>query len=500
MDSGGIFLIEVLCRLRYSSVMFSDTTKLYTNTNPINKTKVAEAIREFYRFCNSCPQDWRTEKDARPSRDPEIIFVGGPKELKEKINMDEPFFHAKNFDDITHFVTKRGWGPEERMHSVLNNIFSFNSMRRPTGFLRRKWASPILLAIDYLYDDGKQERDYKWEWGRLASKIWDNAYLIVTFANKCFVVDRPAEIKVNDVGFHCTDGPALVFRDGSEVYCYEGLKVKKRHLLKPKEMTLKDIHQHNSRKHYMIDMVGVDHYLELVKAWKPPETKGRFQKFFEFANMVLPGDDLPDKVGEWSKKGYGRNYVDKPYEVEIYCGKMNGEYGLCMSHKTWDDIYFFKYGKNPLDTKAGQRIFDEADRELWNLFDLQETFNRSSGVRIKISYQNKEFRVKSEKLYGHHPACRHDIAPSWFKAKMFRGQSALYETEKYGVKWEDGNFYTGGEFPSEPRDMVFGGLEGVPSYQFDLDLVSDSWEGLLEKWAIFAFDWLGLHEDSARMP
>lgn len=50
------------------------------------------------------------------------------------------------------------------------------------------------------------------------------------------------------------------------------------------------------------------------------------------------------------------------------------------------------------------------------------------------------------------------------------------------------------------NEPLFGGSENVPTYNFHLNLTSDSWEGLLEKWARLAFDWLAMHEDSTRSP
>jgi hypothetical protein len=507
--------------------MFSDTTKLYTNTSPIDKDYAASAVKELYCYCNAASMLPHNRDKGVPSRNPEIIFVDGPTQLKEKITdlyrkigcgflpeEEGDFFHAESFNDIAHFVTKRGHGPKETMHSVIAHSFDIPVPKYLK--LKRRWTSPMMLAIDWLYHPEDQEEGHIDPWEKVASKVWDNAYLIITFVDKCYVVNRPLVIHVNDKGFHRTDGPAIVFRDGTEIYCYQGITVDKRFIMEPETLTLKDIHQHNSRKHYLVDLVGVDNYLEMVKAWEPPETKGRFNKFFSFSKMVLPTDDEPDEVdkygnAKYKQRGYGYNsYKDKPYEVDLYLGKVNGKYGIVISSRDGGDIYHFPYEEHPFDTEHGKEIFDPEDRELWDLFDIRETFSRSSVVTLTLSYQDRKFRLKSKSGYNS-PMCRHDIAPSWFKAKMLRKEPVEYTSPdgEYSVRWEPdedeegygiGNLLVAGEFPGKTNNSLFGGYENLPSYNFEIDLESDSWEGLLEKWTELSFEWLALHEDSTRMP
>jgi len=509
--------------------MFSDTTKLYTDTTPIDKDYAAAAVKELYCYCNSSTLLPHHRDKKTPSRDPMIYFLRGPNDLKEAIESlyrsigcgfipkeAGEFFRAETFNDIAHFVTKRGWGPKERMHSVLAKIFDFEVPKFME--LDRRWNSPMMLAIDWLYHDGKDEKDYRNQWEEIATKIWNNTYLVVTFLNRCFVVDRPLEVHVNDVGFHRTDGPAILFRDGSEIFCYEGLHVDRKFVMEPEKLTLKDIHQHNSRKHYLIDLVGVDNYLEMVKDWQPPQSK--LERFFGFSKMVHPNDDLPPELDKWGcekyrEHGYGyRSYKDKPYEVDIYLGKVNGDFGLVFAARDGHDVYHFPYRTHPFDTEHGKELFAEEDREFFDLIDLKEMFSRSMAATFTVSYMNRKFRLKSSSGYGEkHPCCRHDIAPSWFKAKMFKQEAVEYTSpdEKFGVKWEPGldeegyqrgKLFVGGEFPGEtdPRDSLFGGCENLPSYNFHVDLEADSWEELLDKWARLAFEWLALHEDSTRMP
>ncbi len=441
--------------------------QLYTNTKPIDKMRAAEAIRKFYSYCNT--ESVLSPEKVSPVRDPEIIFVNGPGELEEKID-GEPF-HAEVFNDVVHFINSRNDGAKQRMRAVLRDVFPYDGLMMP-----KEW----------LYHEEK----FISEWEKLAKDVWDDSYLVLTFLDKCYVIDRPVKVLFNNRGFHCRDGASLVFRDGSEFYCYEGIKVGREHLLDPQSMTLKDIHQHNSRKHILIDMVGVDHYLQLVKYWKPPETRGRMMKFFDFPRMMLPGDEYVKKT--WEKKGLAHHYEKDAYIVDIYHGSVNQKYGTCMKSRNNNNLYHFEHGRHFFDTEIGKNLFDEEDRELWDLFDVGEMFKRGAS-KLTLSYKNREFRLKTEK-------CRHDIAPSWFKARMFRGDGALYQKDKYVVKLEDGKLFYTGELPGKTHNYLFGGCENLPSYNFDINLLASSWSLLLEKWAKVAFNWLGMHEDSTRLP
>lgn len=234
--------------------------------------------------------------------------------------------------------------------------------------------------------------------------------------------------------------------------------------------------------------------------------------------MVLPGYDEPEERDRFGfkkemERGYGSSYKDKAYGVTISLQKVNGEFGLMFKEDQWGKIYHFPYSEHPFDMEYSSGIFEEADRELYDLFDLRETFSRGCR-KLKLTYQDRKFRLKSSGYDEGFRSCRHDVAPSWFKAKMFRGEEALYENEEYAILYKDGKLSYAGDIeqggsciskdeplkPIRSRNSLFSGYENLPTYQFEIDLESDSWEGLLEKWAKFSFEWLGLHEDSTRIP
>ncbi len=491
--------------------MFGDTNELYFNTNPIDRKAAKAAVTNLYNFCHekSLRSDyWRGYISTAPNGNPKVVFVDGPTELASKISDEDEWTALERFNDIAHFVNKRGYGSRERVRSVIASIFG----KIPYKKGKDSWDGPMFDAVEHMYKKSGESSEKEFsKWEKLASVVWEQAYICYTFKDVCYVVNRPSVIKTNERGLHCKGGPAVVFRDGTEIYCHEGILTTEANVLHPERMTLKDIHQHNSRKHILIDLCGVERYLELCKAWKP-DVKGKFHKFFSMANMVVP--QKPD-AKEWEKAGYGHMYVDKPAFVKFTHGQVNGKYALCLESN--HDYYAFWdfYKKHVFDCKHAKKIFSKGDRELWDLLDTNEVFNRSSATGFTVSFQNGVFSVRSDNRDGF-KACRHDVAPSWFKAKMFRGQDALYENDElnYAIKYEGGKLMYGGDIeeagsctpanepdkPVKARHSLFSGCENIPSYSFNIDLQSDSWEGLLEKWAVLSFNWLGMHEDSSRLP
>lgn len=494
--------------------MFSDTNKLFFNTTPINRLKATKAMRELYQYCNThsyASECWKGYTTARPSREPDIIFADGPDELVDLFNVDDTeLVDLERFNDIAHFVSKRGYGSKERVSSVISQIFA---RLLPYKRTPRCWASPLFMPVDYLYNN--EHKGYANQWEDLATKVWDEIYVAFTYKDRCYIIDRPSLVNANDRGLHCKDGPAMVFRDGSEIYCYEGIKVSEGAIKHPERMTLKDIHQHNSRKHILIDLCGVDRYLEMCKAWKP-DVKGKFAKFFSMAQMKPePGSwSLREYGKDW--KGYGDSYKERPAYVDIFHRDVNGQSVLSLEDN-WYNIYAFGRDKHPFDNDFASAIFNKQDRELWDLFDVEEMLHRGAHMGVRVAFQNGVFSLKNDKEYHENfRVCRHDIAPAWFKAKMFRKQNALYINEEldYAIKYEDGKLSYAGNVeqgnscipsnePRKPiiaRNSLFSGCENIPSYQFDIDLTSDTWEGLLGKWAHLSFEWLGMCENSTCLP
>lgn len=450
-------------------------SNLFLDTTPVDRDKASQAIKEFYRFSKE--------------KDPEIVFVDGPNHLANEITPDlEPhcFFDCK---DIAQFTSKYGITKSDRLWSGVAKMCA------PPRITRKKrrflGSDECFLPSSHEY---RAHNDHLegYKWFKLAGNLWESCYATVNFKGKSFVYERPVSIKSNDRGFHSSDGPAVVFKDGSEFFYHEGQMIKAEHFANPMKMSLKDIHSYY-HKYLIIDMIGVEYYKGLVDAWKPPCTKGRFAKFFAFSKMVVPGDE--DIKDSWKKKGRGYHYVDKPYVVKIRKGSVNGVNGIMMDDGCRDgygNIYHFP--KDPFQCENYECLFDEEDKELWDLFNYAGIAN-GGAHGLDISYQDGIFRLRNKRYEGFsHDMCRHAIAPAWFKAKMFRGEDAYYETDRHAVKYEGGELKVAkcDDFP-RIQDNIMSGECQVPSYMFSIDLKSDSWEGLLDEWAKLSFEWLGLH-------
>lgn len=493
--------------LTKESIMFYDTTKLFYNTEPIDQQRARKAVIDLYSYCNKKSKEtdfWKGYIDHAPVAIPEVVFVDGPSELKDKVKITN-WTALERFNDIAHFVTKRGTGVRERVSWVIES-----ALRESVNYNRkeRTWDGPLLIAVDYLYEDKNNPYRSKYEnkWEELATALWDEVYAIFTFCDTAYVINRPSLIKTKEFrGLHCTDGPALVFRDGTEVYCYEGIKVSKDNILNPDKMTLEDIHSHGSHKYLMIDLCGVDRYLEMMRAWKP-DVKGMFSKFFSFPLMKpVPGTYDVQSYGEnW--KGYGSLYKKRPYVLKVDHQDINGDY--CLKMECSHSMFAFPTREHPFDFDYSSKIFEEKDRKLWDSLNIKEMFRRGP-LKFEIKFKNGIFSIRTDlKTDGHFPSCRREIAPAWFKAKLFRGQDAFYEADKYFVKYENGklsysdNVKFKGSVTTQDMtededyiyisDSLFSGMDQLPGYEFDINLKNSSWEGLLKDWEQFSFEWLGM--------
>jgi hypothetical protein len=432
--------------------MFSDISHLFLNTQPMNRTKAAEAMRAFYRFCK------------KP--EPEIVFVNGPTELKEKFDPDDLGHSFFDYQTIAHFVTRRGTNKQLRLSSLVRQLFrDYWKMKGDGHYLG---SSIVLMPEDYEY--GEED-----EWSKLATPLWDESFVTVNCQKKSYIMERPRIALTNDRGFHCADGPAIVFRDGTEIYCWEAEQFTREQLLHPETMTLKEIH-HHSNKHIAIDLVGVEHYLELAKAWKP-DVKGKFKKFFRFAEMEKDQSEF-------------KYHEDRPYIADISHGSVNGQRKMILKYRDFNDMYILPIWEDISTYEESSLLFDPEDFDLWDVLNVDQMIWHRC-FHIELGYQKGRFWLTEQKLPGwNYPNCIRNIVPDWFRAKMLRNQDAVYETDKYRITLKDGEL--NGEGDVKIHENIMHGNENVPDYFFDLDLESNTWEGLLEKWAQLSFEWLGM--------
>jgi hypothetical protein len=458
--------------------MWQDITHLFTTTEPIDRVKAAMAMKEFYEYCGEA--------------EPEIVFVDGPRDLAahDFAELEGLSFFDKK--ELAQFVTKRGIGKGDRIKSDISGIFW--KYRRPKK-LSGKFvgSSALLVPEDYEYNQDFQD---EFKWFKFATAVWDNSLLTLNFKGRSYILDRAAVVKTNDRGLHCDDGPALVFRDGSEFCFWNSERLTKRQFDHPHRIPLEDIHAHPN-KHVLIAFVGVDHYLQMCREWEP-DVKGKFQKFFSFAEMVVPEDSLiPNSRRAFDRKGKGWMFDDgqeswkknkQPYMVEFSKATVNGKYGTVLSEKNYSGIYRMPYRSSWLKSKNGKKLFAEDDRALLELLDIEE-FMSKCGFNIELSYHNKVFRLRVPNERSAHGRCHVEVAPAWFRAKMFLGEPVEYKTDKYTVRWDKANgLRIEGDTGNSQRTSLFSGNENLPDTSFDVDLTSDSWDGLLEKWARLAFE------------
>lgn len=442
-----------------------DISHLFLNTERINKRKATKAMKEFYRYCKQV--------------EPEVIFVNGPTELKEKIDPEDEGFSFFDHQDIAHFVNRRGVSKIGRIKHRVQSLFW--EFRRPNKMDTKFVGSSALL----MPEDYECNGDSKWE--KLATAVWNESYVTINFKNKSFIVERPMVALHNGRGFHCADGPSLIFRDGSEFHFWNGEEITEQQLLHPENVTLEEIHNH-SNKHIMIAMVGVDNYLEMVKAWKP-DVKGKFQKFGDFPQMFVAGEE--DKK-EWNKKSQASLYKEKPYKIKFSKSTVNGKYGTILKEGK-SSIYHFEgshYKTDWTSYEQGKLLFEENDRDLLKSLHIEKTLSMCS-FNLELGFMDKYFYLSTPRIKRCiSPSCHKDAAPAWFRTKMFLGENVIYKTDKYVIRFKNGKLRWVGDLP---KQSSFVGNENLPIVYFDLHLASDSWEGLLEKWARFAFENIAMY-------
>lgn len=469
--------------------MFNDTTNLFLSTAPLDEEQARSAVKAFYVCCNKLVSEWRYDKKEPINDDPEIFFVDGPIALMEKIDANWEWVDLTHYNPIAHFVTKRGWSRHDHLRSVINchiRRFLFDKLPKPG------WNCPAMIVQDYLYVENDEERPISSErWEKAATAVWNQCYYIVTGINQCYVMQRPVETYVNESGFHNADGPAVMFADGTKIYCHHGMMITEEQFLHPEQITLKEIHE-SHMKQYLIDLVGVDHYMEMVKQWKV-DVKGRFKKFFGFAEMIVPGDENIEK--SWDKKGKGHHHVEKPYEVTIGSTTLNGQHGLLMKERNQEYTMYFcpqdsrMLSYDPFVHDCGQQLFEPEDKELWDALMVSEMVTYRSCHRITIGYQNGRFYLRSGDNY---PGTYYrDVVPAWCKAKRMRGEDFVFDCDQYTAVYRNRALRVVSE-TLEIKDPLIRDEFAVPHYEFRLNLESDSWEGLLEQWVKLAFEWLGM--------
>jgi len=445
----------------------NEFTELFLKTEPIDRDECAKAIRDLYRH-------WKI-------KEPEVIFVRGTKDFFDTcFSRGVEWLDPDTTGDIAYFVTNRSYGKSSRFKNVLREVIN----RKMIG----KADFSVSLPISHIYRFPLHS-----ELEEILHRLWDNSYAVVYGVKHCYIFERPVEVYHNDLGFHHPDDYAVLFEDGSKIFCYNGVLVEEKHIKDHNSLTLDDISkQNNSSKHLLIDLMGVERYLNLIENLKANiDVKGKFKKFFSFHRMK---DEFPNQK----------------IEVEIFRTLVNKELALCLFEKeSYGDKYVI-WDKDDLVC-----LLEPEDMFLWELFNLSEAITRGCR-KLTISYADGVYSIKSGSSEDVCGKCRHDIVPAWAKCFLLNKENYCYKDEKYSINIENGEIED--VVSAEGKDLNFGqiynrenwdrtilmplfsGCDNVPYYMFNIDITSDTWEELLEKWANHSLEWLYMCEDSSRLP
>jgi len=99
----------------------------------------------------------------------------------------------------------------------------------------------------------------------LNDRLIKSCYCAMTFDDLVIIVDRPAEVSLDDRGrLHCENGPAFLGRGGMAVFALEGVRVPQKVVMEPEKLTTDEIDQEKNSEvaRLMIQRYGVGKYLQ----------------------------------------------------------------------------------------------------------------------------------------------------------------------------------------------------------------------------------------------
>ena len=439
---------------------FNSTERLFSNTSPINQNRARTAIQSLYQHCGLVM--------------PRVVFVDGPTHFESVVKEDLCSVNLFKYEKISHFVTKRGSSKHDRMKHYLRNIYLplLNSVDTNTHM---DWFK-LFIAEDFRYTppECREDNSMHDEWLPLANDVWNSTYMVLNYENIVYVFDRPSEVHTDDRGFHNTEGPCLVFRDGTEYYGHRGQFIKKEHFLHPEKMTIEEINSYG-KKHVVIDMVGIDRFKKLCEEWQPPETENRFSRFFYFSQIA------------------NANIHQDGYEVKIYHGELNGEGVIFATQMDQGEIRPSLFFIKDEDQSGLECLIEPEDMELWDSLRLSSMFRHGDMCKLILGYKEGRFYARGSGSSGYRDL-KKNVAPVWFKTHMLRGENAEYVCEDYTIKYsEEEGLHGPVHNETLKMDAPFWGNEqSLPTMRFNFELESDTWAGLLHKLSRYAFEWMVL--------
>lgn len=150
--------------------------------------------------------------------------------------------------------------PKSAAEGHLNRRQAANALQRGSS-----WMSEIVTAA------GFQQLGYRTEIEPLDSLIALSleSPCVALFADRCWVLDRPARLVLNDRDqISCTTGPAVTTRDGFEMYAVHGIRIAKYMITDPGRIKVADIEQERNIevRRVMVDLYGMERYLRDTNA------------------------------------------------------------------------------------------------------------------------------------------------------------------------------------------------------------------------------------------
>ena len=210
----------------------------------------------------------------------------------------------------------------------------FTRRRRRPSFSASSFSpltAPWLGTTEYLHDNGLERHTAPLAglWG-----IARNASWMVPHSDVCWLMDKPELIRCDPNGrLHATDGPALVYRDGSKVYAWKGILLPARIIEQRESIDVRAIESVTDPqiRRCMIDIMTPQRFIEQGGANRVAEDelgilwRQRWRWEAWAAVEVVNGSPEPDGT-------YKRYFLQVPPTVRTPREAIAWTYGLSERH------------------------------------------------------------------------------------------------------------------------------------------------------------------------
>lgn len=164
------------------------------------------------------------------------------------------------------------------------------------------------LGVNYTIEQSKKLKLWS-DLAKSCSWFW-------CYENYCFVADRPEAIFFNEnTRLHCTTGPAIKWIDGTEIYYWKGVEVKKTWIVSPETITREDIVKEGNaeKRRCIMEILGETAYAELLDLVEVERDKYNSQ------DVILLKTNQKDNIID--------DYI---YFIKVICPSTARNYYLCI--------------------------------------------------------------------------------------------------------------------------------------------------------------------------